>query len=266
MVAVTGTDQFHILNFFDFPIDPDSSCTATELATFIGAGSGATGATGPTGPAGPTGPTGATGAGATGATGSNGTNGAIGATGSAGPTGATGSTGVTGTAGTNGSNGTNGAIGATGPTGPSGPPGPTGPTGPTGPAGIPGTIISSTVLVGAGTAITSGSAFDVTHINLTVGTWLVYGNIAINPAGGTVIQQIAVWTSTTSATLPTEPNAGAEQILSYTTGGAGAVSAVSVGMQLVVVPTTATVYLSGNVTWTTAQPGAFGFIGAIRLI
>src|ERR1700722_4085348 len=95
MVAVVGTDQFHILGFFDFPIDPDSSCTADELATFIGAG--------------PVGPTGATGpAGSTGATGAGGPTGSIGAT---------------------------GATGSTGPTGPTGGTGPTGPSGPTGPVG-----------------------------------------------------------------------------------------------------------------------------------
>jgi hypothetical protein len=37
-------------------------------------------------------------------------------------------------------------------------------------------------------------------------------------------------------------------------------------MMLLVVATTATVYLSGNVLWTVAQPTRYGFVGAIRLI
>ena len=158
-----------------------------------------------------------------------------------------------------------GQIGAEGPAGPTGPTGPTGPIGPTGPAGIPGTIVSSTVLAGAIVAITSGVVFDVTHINLTAGTWLVYGNLAVNPGSGTVIQAALAWTSTTSATLPTIPNAGAIQVLGYTDAASDNL-VISAGIQLVVVATTATVYLSGDVAWTVAQPGGYGFVGAIRLI
>lgn len=267
MVAVTGTDQFHILNFFDFPIDPDSSCTATELATFIGTGSGATGATGPTGPAGPTGPTGATGAGATGATGATGTSGtngaggATGATGLAGPTGstgATGATGATGTAGTNGSNGTNGAVGATGATGA------TGQTGATG-SGIPGTFVTSNVAPGSGGLITSGTTFDVTSIALTAGTWLVFGSLGIAPGAGTITTAIYAWTSSNSAFFPTAPNSGGMQGLTYSSAASGG-EIVFAGVQRFVVPSSATIFLSGNVTWTTAQPANYGFIAAIRLV
>ena len=41
---------------------------------------------------------------------------------------------------------------------------------------------------------------------------------------------------------------------------------LSAGTQLVVVATTATVYLSAIISYTGTQPGSYGFVGAIRLI
>jgi len=128
-----------------------------------------------------------------------------------------------------------------------------------------GTLVSSNVASGAGGNITSGSTFDVTSIALTAGTWLVYGNLGVAAASGTVTQQVVGWLNTSSATLPTVPNTGAEVILPHTSAASDQVL-VPVGMMLLVVATTATVYLSGNVLWTVAQPTSYGFVGAIRLI
>lgn len=128
-----------------------------------------------------------------------------------------------------------------------------------------GTLVSSNVASGAGGNITSGSTFDVTSIALTAGTWLVYGNLGVAAASGTVTQQVVGWLNTSSATLPTAPNKGAEVVLPYTSAASDQVL-VPVGMMLLVVATTATVYLSGNVLWTVAQPTSYGFVGAIRLI
>ena len=155
-------------------------------------------------------------------------------------------------------------TGSVGPAGPTGPTGPTGSTGPTG-AGIPGTIVSSNVAAGAGSAVSSGATADITHIALTAGTWLVYGNVGVNPAAGTVTTSVQVWTSTSSATIPAAPNAGAEQLLDSSSASGGPVI-LSAGTQLVVVATTATVYLSAVIAYTGSQPGSYGFVGAIRLI
>jgi len=131
--------------------------------------------------------------------------------------------------------------------------------------GIPGTIVSSTVLAGAAIPVPNNTTFDLTHIPLTAGTWLVYANIVIAPGAGTTVSVIEAWTSTSSATPPTAPNAGA-QVLSEYAGPAGTEFILPVGMQLMVVPGAAAAYLSAFVTWAVAQPSAYGFIGAIRLI
>ena len=263
---------------------------------------GATGVTGPTGATGPTGPTGVTGAtgpsggptGVTGATGPTGPTGATGATGATGigTTGATGPTGATGVTGPGG--GATGPTGPTGLTGATGATGITGATGPTSPAYTIGpglTIVSTTTLevapaasifadvVVAGTntfqssnipsgsgplVAVSGMPYNITSLSLPAGEWLVWGNVGVASGAGTATTGIYGWISETSATFPTAPNSGAEFFLETTFQASGS-QLFSVGMTRLSLGSTATVYLTGSVAWSVAEPGLYGFLAAIPI-
>lgn len=129
----------------------------------------------------------------------------------------------------------------------------------------PPLFVSSNIPVGSGVALANNTPTDITHISLTPGTWLVFGNVVINPAVGTTVTVWLGWTSITSATLPTLPNQGAEFQISNAFP-ASATLALPVGLQIITVGSSAqNVYLSTYVTWGTAQPGGYGFLGAVRL-
>lgn len=129
-------------------------------------------------------------------------------------------------------------------------------------AGSVGEYISSTVLTGSAVLLTSGASADITSISLTAGDWDVWGNIALNIGAGTVFLTVAAWISATSATPPTLPNGGAD---SSWAGSTSVAFTLLAGFTRILVSTTTTIYLSTNVTWSTAQPGAYGFIGARRV-
>src|SRR5579859_5624451 len=57
-MALTGTELVHLLNVFDYPLDPDSTATIAAIAALGGGPPGPTGPAGPQGATGPTGPQG----------------------------------------------------------------------------------------------------------------------------------------------------------------------------------------------------------------
>ena len=130
-------------------------------------------------------------------------------------------------------------------------------------AGSVGELITSQVLVGSTVTLDNNTPADITSISLTAGDWDVDGNVVLNPGSGTVLIQVIGWISTTSATLPTLPNQGAEAIW------AGSVTtqaiALSVGRIHVGLNSTTTVYLSIMASWSTTQPGGYGYIRARRV-
>jgi hypothetical protein len=64
-----------------------------------------------------------------------------------------------------------------------------------------GQVISNTVLLGSAVSLTSAVFANVTHINLTAGAWLIFGNVFINATSGGLFNGY-MWLSTISATQP----------------------------------------------------------------
>jgi len=126
-----------------------------------------------------------------------------------------------------------------------------------------GEFIESEILSGSAVSVTSGVAKDITSISLTAGDWDVWGTVTTSPAGGTTSSLIVGWISTTSATLPTNPNKGAEFGSSVSVPAGGAMTA-PVGMRRLLLSTTTTTYLSCFISFAVSTMSAYGYIGARR--
>lgn len=133
------------------------------------------------------------------------------------------------------------------------------------PAGRLGEIIESTVLVGAAVSLTvSGTAYNITSISLTAGDWDVWGSVSFAPNAATTISGLAAAISTTSATFPTAPGAGAfvSFNLTFTTGNNQTIPA---GTRRISVASTTTVYLVGAAGFAVNVMSGYGYIGARRV-
>jgi hypothetical protein len=132
-------------------------------------------------------------------------------------------------------------------------------------AGKVGECVNSNVPQGSAISLTNNTAANVTSVPLTAGNWLCYGNVAFLPAGTTVTSQELGWISTTSAAVPTAPGSGGEVGLTNLSSTAGGnANILPVGMQMVNVTTTTTVYLSAYASFTTSTNVAYGYINCIR--
>lgn len=129
-------------------------------------------------------------------------------------------------------------------------------------AGNIGEYITSTVLVSAAIAISSGVSKDVASIALTAGDWDVYGTVSFGPSAVALTSRSA-WVSTTSATLPTEPNSGAIQ-RDFASQSAGNGGSIFTGVMRQSLSVSATVYLGAFTTFPSSTCTVFGFIGARR--
>ena len=132
-------------------------------------------------------------------------------------------------------------------------------------AGSVGEYISSTVLVGSAVSLTSGVAANITSISLTAGDWDVWGNAWFNPDGSYNSATVGGWISTTSATLPTPPNNGAETFVTSQIVAASGQFGFSVGQMRLSLAATTTVYLSAYSGFSAGTVSAYGFIGARRV-
>lgn len=112
-------------------------------------------------------------------------------------------------------------------------------------------------------SLTTATAANVTSISLTAGDWDVTGNIAFNN-GASTVQTIAIGAIvTTSATLPTIPNSGAEVYLPVTLStGQGPI--LPVGQIRLSLSSTTTVFLVAQASFTASTSAVYGFIGARR--
>jgi hypothetical protein len=130
-------------------------------------------------------------------------------------------------------------------------------------AGEIGEFISSTVLAGSAVSLTTATAANITSISLTAGDWDVWGSVAFAPNGATTMSVLGGWISTTSATLPTAPNEGAEVFfqLTFTTGTS---QFFAIGQKRISLSATTTVYLSAYSAFAVNTNSAYGFIGARR--
>lgn len=130
-------------------------------------------------------------------------------------------------------------------------------------SGIVGEYASSSVAVGSAVSLTTTVAADVTSLSLTAGDWDCAGNVINNPAGSTTVSALDAWISTTTAAVPTLPNAGAYakwQAAAVTAG----VEALTVGPTRLLLAATTTVYLSARSTFAVSSNGVYGFIGCRR--
>jgi len=131
-------------------------------------------------------------------------------------------------------------------------------------AGNIGEYISSTVLIGSAISLTASTPANVTSITLSAGDWDVSGNVAFNPTSSTAANNYQVWTSQTSATVPTIPNNGAyTQFIA--TVPLGDPQCLNVGTQRISIASPTTVYLSCQAFFTVSTNVAYGFIGARRV-
>jgi hypothetical protein len=132
-------------------------------------------------------------------------------------------------------------------------------------AGKIGECVNSNVPQGSAISLTNNTAANVTSVPLTAGNWLCYGNVAFLPAGTTVTSQELGWISTTSAAVPTPTNSGSEVGLTNLSSTAGGnANILPVGMLMVNITTTTTVYLSAYASFTTSTNVAYGYINCIR--
>lgn len=114
---------------------------------------------------------------------------------------------------------------------------------------------------------TSDVAQDVVSLSLSAGNWLVYGNLCVVPGQpGTdgTLTRLQGWLSTTSATFPTEPNAGSLVALTLDGFHINNGQYLPVGMRVYHLTSTQTVYLSTQCIFDTVAI-CQAAIGAIRL-
>lgn len=130
--------------------------------------------------------------------------------------------------------------------------------------GYVGEFVSSTVLVGSAVSVSNDTSTDITSISLTAGDWDVWGAIASNPAGSTTTQNFSGWTSTASATPPTQPNNGSYFLWNVGVVG-GARLQLPTGNQRISISGTTTIYLTTYITFAVSTMSAYGFIGARRV-
>lgn len=130
-------------------------------------------------------------------------------------------------------------------------------------AGNIGQTLSSTVLIGSAVSLTTATAANVTSQSYTAGSWLLWGNVCINPAVAASTTTLAGWISTTSATLPTAPNSGAYFLINLPFA-AGNGDCFPVGMIKASFASTTTVYLSVYAAFTGGTNAAYGYLSGIR--
>jgi hypothetical protein len=125
-------------------------------------------------------------------------------------------------------------------------------------AGNVGEYVSSTIPPGSAVALATSTSANVTSISLTAGDWDVFGQVFINPAGGTNTTSFMASSSTTSATLASPP----DFVIAYSSTGVGIGNPIST--KRFSVNTTTTVFLVVFATFTGGTNAAYGTLAARR--
>jgi hypothetical protein len=133
-------------------------------------------------------------------------------------------------------------------------------------AGNVGEFISSTVLIGSQVNVPNATATDITSVSLTAGDWNCSGNVVFHPAGTTTTSASNAWISTTSATLPTAPNAGGDAAISGFTATAGQSQGIlAIPAFRVNSASPVTAYLTTYSTFAVSTNAGYGFLGCRRV-
>jgi len=130
-------------------------------------------------------------------------------------------------------------------------------------AGFLGEVISSTVGSGSAVALSTGTGANVTSISLTAGDWDVFGNVAFLPAASTSITAIAGAINTTTASIGSFINQGAQLFFSAVVPGVNVLTMTPPQQRLLIASTT-TVFLVAQANFSVAGLSAYGGIYARR--
>lgn len=126
--------------------------------------------------------------------------------------------------------------------------------------GIVGEPKESVIPIGSAVSLTTATTINVTSVSLTAGDWNCSGNINYSATLATVTQKVGGLTAT-SATIPTtgkEVNSAVSMTLLTNIDG------VTIPMQRFSLPSTTTIYLVANATFTAGTIGAYGYLGCTR--
>ena len=128
-------------------------------------------------------------------------------------------------------------------------------------AGKLGEFLSSNVASGSAISLTTGTAANVTSLSLTPGDWDCRGVVAFPISVGA--SNLEGWISTTSATLPTDSNSGARNVIAATSAIL-ANSVLPTGTIRMSLAATTTIYLSVYAAFASGTVSAYGFLAARR--
>lgn len=128
-------------------------------------------------------------------------------------------------------------------------------------AGSWGECIPAQVLSGSAISLTSGTAANVTSINLPAGDWRIYGQVAVTLGAGTAVTWFAGVPSTTSAPAF---SAGSGFLVPGIAAGIVSTLANAIPQIRLNVTTTTTVYLIASSTFSGGTLSAYGYIVGCR--
>jgi len=134
------------------------------------------------------------------------------------------------------------------------------------PSGYFGEFMNSTIALASATALTTGTAVNITSLTLTPGDWNTWGGIAFVAAASTNITDLRVGISTTSGTLPGVLSTSQSQnIQGFSSLVAGAVTYSFPSQEgRFTVSSNTTVYLIARATFSASTLSAYGFFSARR--
>lgn len=127
--------------------------------------------------------------------------------------------------------------------------------------GMVGEIISSAIVVGSATSLTTATAKNVTSISLTAGDWDVEGNVNFTETTATASARSAGITST-SATVPVD---GTESYCGVQSTITSELNSITLPRKRVSLAATTTIYLVGKATFSAGTVSGFGSISARRV-
>lgn len=125
-------------------------------------------------------------------------------------------------------------------------------------------FLDSTVASGSAVSLTNATPANITSLSLQPGTWDISGSLLLNVDGSTVTSSIQGGFNTTSATLPTAPNAGGYAFIPGITT-AGVAPSLILGPQRMVLTQTTTVYLVVQAAFSVSTAGGFGYLRAQKV-
>lgn len=131
-------------------------------------------------------------------------------------------------------------------------------------SGNVGQCLSVNVPNGSAVSLTTATAANVTSLSLTAGNWLISGNVCFAPGTGASSSFNMAWLSTTTAAVPTSPNAGAETIQNAAIVQSNGTFCLPTGLTFQTVTTTTTMFMSALSTFSGGTMTAYGYLFAIR--